>query len=178
MRTPQHSIDATPVLVLPEDPAWDLDKIEAEIEGLDVEARQAHPYAQYQKGETRYDLHARVTWPGGEGSAADYLKDGGLRFVLQRLSVEHFAEVQDAFSRELQREGEASSFVGVWVKAAKYGIAAIEGDPDVELPRGGRMREATLRAIVDKHGGLDTLTRIGLAVWRLSQPLSDAEKKR
>ena len=178
MRPPQHSIDATPILVLPEDPAWDLDRIEAELEGVPEDDRQAHPYAQYQRGDTRYDLHARVTWPGGEGSAADYLGDGATRFILQRLSVEHFAEVQDAFSRELQREGEHSSFVGVWVKAAKYGIAAIEGDHDIELPRGGRMRETTLRAVVDKHGGLDTLTRIGLAAWRLSQPLTAAEGKR
>lgn len=178
MTPPQHSIDATPVFVLIEDPAWDTDRVDRELDGLDSEAKAKHPYLAYHAGETRYDLNARVTWSGGEGSAADYLGDGACRFTLQRLGPEQFAEIVDSRAREYRREGENSSFVGVWVKAARYGIKAIDGDPAIRFPPGARMTEGVMRQIFDRHGGVNAMTQIGLAAWQLSQPLSEAEGKR
>jgi hypothetical protein len=176
MRPPQHNIDAPAVYVMPEDPAWDKDRIEAEVSELDEEQAADHPYVAYLRGDTRFDLRARVMWAKGEGSASDYLTGEPTRFFLQRLSVSDFAEVQDTLVRELKREGESAAFNGVWLRAAKYGIKSIEGDPDLTFPA-GRPPESVMRGIVDKHGGLVGITHIGLAAWKLSKPLSDAEKK-
>ena len=178
MRPPQHSIDANPIFVLIEDPAWDTDRVDQELEGLDNEARAEHPYLAYHSGSTRYDLNARVTWAGGEGSASDYLGDGACRFTLQRLAPDQFAEIVDSRSREYRREGENASFVGVWVKAARYGIRAIDGDAAIRFPSGARMSDGVMRQICDRHGGVNAITQIGLASWMLSQPLSEAEGKR
>lgn len=177
MRPPQHSINAVPVYILPDDSAWDIARIDRELDGLSDEDAEGHPYSVYQRGENRFDLNARVTWAKGEGSAKDYLSGDPIRFTLHRMSVAEMAEVQDTLSREIKREGANGSYTGVWLKSATYGIASIDGDPRLRFPA-GHVPERVLQVIVDDYGGLASLTAIGLAAYKLTKPLTDAEKKR
>lgn len=175
MRPPQHSIEATPVYVLHDDPAWNTDRIEDEKAGL--EDKTAHPVAAYLRGETRYDLAAPITWPGGENAASEYLGDDATRYQLRRLSVLEHARIQDSFTREVNTHGEQASSLETWVLAARLGIAAIDG-PGLTFPLGARMTESTMRAVLEANGGIHALVSIGIAVWELSKPLSASEGKR
>ena len=177
MRPPQHSIDASPILVLRDDPAWDTDRIDREIDGLSDEDRAAHPVERYNDGDTRYDLTAKSTWKGGTASAGEYLNGGAVMYHLRRLKLAHEAEVNDAVTRELSAEG-ANAFQSVWLKAAMHGIADITGADDISFaPRPGPVPERVLRTVIDRHGGWAAITKIGSAAWTISQALSEGEKK-
>lgn len=183
MQPPQHSITATPVLVLLSDQAWDHDKIDSETNGLTDEEIQQHPWAQYVSGSTRYDLHARCKWKGGEGCANDYLGDGALRFILKRHSVSRMAEIEDAIERELDaasaRGGKTPALNSVFLKSAKHGIKEIQGDESIDGGFGASgVPDRILMHIVDHYGGLAAIGKIGAAAWHVSKPLSAAEKKR
>ena len=176
MKPPAHRIDAQPVLVRATDPAWDLDRLDAELDSLDPAERSAHPWAAYMAAGTRYDLHADA----GNGSAADYLRPGSepVAWTLRRLSVTQMARVQDMFSREIRREGE-SSLYEVWVECVRCGLEDVTGPGAPRLEhRQGKLTEASLSEIHDHCGGLAALAEIGAAIFHLSQPLTDAEKKR
>jgi hypothetical protein len=176
MKPPQHAIDSSPVLVLPTDPAWDHDRIDAEI--AEAEDPESHPWVLYQNGESRYDLTAKFSWAGGEASAKEYLGDGAVMFHLRRHRLAHMAEVQDAMDREFKTDG-ASALLGVWLKSAGYGIKEITGCDDLAFTPGpGSVPEKVLREIMDHHGGLPAITKIGAACWNISRPLSESEKKR
>lgn len=175
MRPPQHSVDAPAVFVLHDDPAWDIDRIERECEGLDDP--DSHPYAVYLRGETRYQLDAPVKWSGGDNSASEYLTGEPVRFHLDRLSVMDMTKIQDAFRREFSRHGDDCSFLEVYALAAKLGLKEISGAPELDMPRGARVGDSVLRNIVDAYGSIAAVTAIGIAAWNLSKPLTDAEKK-
>jgi hypothetical protein len=152
-----------------------MDRIDTELEGCEDPER--HPWVLYQNGSTRYDLNARSAWSGGEGSAQDYLGDGAIKFHLQRQRLAHMAEVQDAMSREFQSDG-PSALLSVWLKSASYGIREIAGADDLAFTPGpGAVPERVLRNIMDHHGGLAAITKLGAACWTISQPLTDAEVK-
>lgn len=178
MRTPQHDIDAVPTLVLPGDPAWDDERIEAETKDLEPEERAAHPYIAYMAGDTRYDLHAESRWSGGVGSAADYLNGDYLRIELRRLSLREQCQVADEQRREQRKHGRASSFITAYLSAALSGVAAIHGDDDLAFKPGTNMPEATLDALCQRFGGIGVVAQIGAAAYVLTLPLSDSEKKR
>jgi len=173
---PQHAIDASPILVLSTDPAWDDDRIQSELAGCEGEEKDAHPFVQYSNGHTRYDLTARSTWKGGTGSARDYLNEGAVMFHLRRHRPMHMAEVQDAFTREFGREG-PTALLSVWLKSAGYGIKEITGAEDLAFDqKPGAVPESILLAIIDTYG-LKAITKIGSAAFAISQPLRESEKK-
>lgn len=173
MRLPAHAIDSTPVYILPTDPAWDHDRIDEELaqakkDGLD------HPLLAYQRGETRYDINA-----GEEGSRpVDYLKGKPARFLLRRLTVSQYANIHARQLREYRTHGSDGNFSEIYVDCARLGLAGIEDSPVEYMAAGTETSERTLRALFDRYGSLmAAIEPIGLAVWRLSQPLTDAEKK-
>lgn len=174
MRPPAHRIDADAVLVLPTDPAWDHDRITRELEDLGED--DPHPVRDYLRGRTRYDLGARV----GGASASDYLTGTPARFKLRRLSISQRAELEDKLFREAQVHGEAASYSSLWLQACRWGLRDIEGLSGIYLTRSGdQVSEETLRDLFDHYGGLPAgISQIGIAVWRLSEPLRDDEKKR
>lgn len=184
MRPPQHSIDATPVLVLLNDPAWDHDRVDAETQGLSEAELAEHPWCMYISGATRYDLNARCKWKGGEGTPADYLNEGAVKYTLKRHNLSRAAEIQDAVDREMDsaiaRGGKIPALNSVFLKSAKHGIAEISGDPVIEgvYASTSGVPDRVLTYVFDNYGGLDAISKIGAAAWHLSKPLSEAEKKR
>jgi hypothetical protein len=170
MRPPSHAIDSDPVYILPDDPAWDHERLERESGDDEV-----HPLAGYFGGETRYDLTAQAPYKGGQVSAGEYLGDGATRFHLRRMSVRQMAKVQDMFHRMFRDDDDPGLFE-VWSLCVQYGLAGIEGMEYRE--RGGICSESTLQRIYDELGGLAAIERLGTACWRVSQPLSEAEGKR
>ncbi len=171
-KPPQHALDATPVYVLHTDPAWDNDRIERELEA-DPEGQ--HPQVAYYSGATRFDLHAPAQWAGEETSAAEYLTGRAARFELRRLTVHKIAEIRDDIRRAINRDGAGAGLAAVFTKCAKHGLAGISDGVEFDS-RAGVVTDATLGQIYDEHGP-DAIEAIGAAVWRLSQPLSDAEKR-
>lgn len=170
MKPPQHRIDATPTLILGDDPAWDMDRLEAELT-----TQGPHPWRAYIHGETRFDLHAEIHG----GTAADYLRSGEqpTTWTLRRLGVANVARVQDMLTREVRSDA-PNAMSAIWLECLRHGIAAVDGPGAVEIDeRHGRLTEATLDRIFDAHG-MDAISQLGAAIWTLSQPLSDAEKKR
>lgn len=177
MRPPQHSIDARPTLVLGNEANWDLDRIVSELEGHDEADKDRHPFRVYMSGESRYDLTAKHDWKGGSGTAQEYLQPGAVFFHLRRHRLDHMAEVQDAVEREVNDDG-SSAFLAIWLKSARYGISAISGDESIEWEGAGTVPERIMRTIMDEHGGLEAIAKIGAAAWMISKPLGSAEKKR
>lgn len=175
---PQHDIDSTPIVVLAGDPGWDTDRIEAEIKGLEGEDLMAHPYVSYMAGRTRYDLSAECKWPGGIGCPGDYLNGTETRIEIRRMRLRERCEVRDARDRERRRNPDSAAYTEVWLKAARYGIARITGSDDLEFRPGEPVPESVLEKLCDRFGGLSAITKIGTAVWILSETLTEAEKKR
>lgn len=174
MRPPQNRIDADPIYILSDDPAWDSDRINTELEGLEDSGQ--HPWIRYLKGEGRFDLYQTIDGH----SPAEYLKPDvePTKFMLRRMGPTNFARVQDMLTRELHRD-EGTSFASVWLEAARCGIVSAEGPKAPKLDASnGRLSEASLQAIMDQCGGLPSVTALGTAAWIVSQPLTDAEKKR
>lgn len=184
MKPPAHSITATPILVLANDDAWDTERINDELSRLeDDDALNSHPWAVYVSGASRYDLHARHKWSGGEASPADYLDGSELRITLKRHDPIRMAEVQDEVEREIRRckgkDADDMALHAVWMKSAKFGIAEISGDEAIEgeyTKRSG-VPDWVLRHLIDYHGGLAAMSKIGAAAWHVSKPLSESEKK-
>lgn len=177
MRPPQHRIDATPVLIRGDDPAWDWDRATPEIESM--EPGETHPLLEYIAGDTRCDIGAVSTWRGETVRARDYLLANveATKYTLRRLTIEELCEVQDMFSRERGRSDSERAYSRIWYTCARYGLAGIDGPGAPEYrAQGGRCSEQTLREVYDTKG-LMAIAEIGAAVWRVSQPLSDAEKK-
>ena len=172
MRPPQHSIDAEPILILPTDPAWDMDRI-----GKEVDENPDHAWVKYQRGEGRYDLLA----PHGDDAAADYLlgEPEPLKFHLRRLTVMQLAEVQGIFRREFRAHGENGDYLMSWAKACSYGLADVSGPGsfDLEFSRGA-LTDASFQRVHDDLGGMAAVSKLGEAIFMISQPLTAAEKKR
>ena len=153
-----------------------MDRLEAELDALGRDERDAHPWTAYATGATRYDLHA----DSGKGAASDYLRPGAepTRWTLRRLGAANMARVQDMFTREINTEG-ASSLMSVWLECVRAGVVDVTGPDAPRLDhRHGKLTDASLDEIHDYCGGLAAISELGAAIWRLSQPLTDAEKKR
>ena len=175
-RPPQHRATAKAVLISRQDSAWDMDRLDEEVEKLEPDDRGGHPYVQYMQGETRFDLGAMVSWKNGRSSPRDYLEgEPDAQFVLRRLSVEQVAEIRDAAERERGRD--ESAWNAIMVRAARMGLGDIEGEGwSFALDGRGLASAETMQGIYDA-GGISLVTEIGWAVYLYSQPLSEQEKK-
>lgn len=201
LKVPRHSISATPIYIAQTDPAWDRDRIkrendeveaalsawrESQTEGHDPPPRppghEERPINIYFSGESRYDLDARHPWRGEHVAARDYLTGDPTRFVLRRMSMTSFARVTDWIQRRTKAEAEsgrvdASEWNQIMLYCAQHGIADVQNLEGFDLERSGELvSEASIQVLHDV-GGMALIEELGLAVFRLSQPLSKAEKK-
>lgn len=166
MKPPQHRADAPPILILRDDPAWDFDRISDELKDGDGE----HPVEVYFSGASRYDVATIREYLDPDAEPTEYR--------LRRLPVARLARVQDMFHREVVTDG-SSSLYAVWVEAVTYGLESIDGPGELDLAhRGDKLSTASIQAIHDERGGLQTISEIGAAIFNLSQPPNDREKKR
>jgi hypothetical protein len=99
---------------------------------------------------------------------AEYMTGAPTVYLLERLDPLDVARIKDIIDRDSASEALYSAF--------RRGVADIEGPISYDR-RGGEVTRATMRAVYDSAGGLGGITAIGMAVWRLSAPLSEAEKK-
>lgn len=178
-RPPQHRVDAEIVYVHPLDPAWDSARLDAECEEMDAAepgGSKAHPVLIYWSGASRFDLEARHSFKDGTASAAEYLDDAKAnKFALRRLGVRKLSSVTHRI-----RSDDPERLASAQIDAVKWGVLSITG-PAMPKLRGEGATELT-EADLDELAtctqyGADLLDSIGLAVWRASQPLTDAEKK-
>lgn len=185
-RPPAHRVDATPVLILHADDAWDHERIEKEEADVEAEnerrtkaARESkkppelldiseHPYHRYQRGDTRMDLEAASTWRGQHLSAADYLREDGepVRFVLRRLRWDEYHRV-----RALMARGSEAA-----LRACQYGLVDIEGGGELSIdPDAAERSDAEMQMLHDFDPDLAVM--IGMAVMAASARLRPDEKK-
>lgn len=172
LHPPSHRIDATPILVLEEDSAWDKPRIEAERKALKDAKHDPdrHPVAVYHSGETRYDLGATVRMPdGSEGKAIDYLNVGeAFQFVLKRIPWSSVYAIQQSVG--------ASFMVGNSL-ACRLTLERVDGvgAPKIEHDKLGMVTDESMQALFDLRPSLPV--SIGVAGFQASMPLSPAEKK-
>lgn len=180
LRPPQHRATARAVLVSKNDDVWDADRLTAEVSPLegDKDAASEHPYVQYHRGATRFDLSAQCRWKNGKGSARDYFREGvepDAQFILRRIDPEHMAEIRDAIERE--RGQDVRAWNAIMARACRLGLAGIEGAGwEFSLDHRGGASAETMRQIYDA-GDLELVNEIGWAVYGYSSPLSYQEKK-
>jgi hypothetical protein len=169
LHAPAHRIDATPVLVLEDDSAWDRARITAEISKLKKQGDR-HPFAVYQSGETRYDLGAVVRLPNGtEAKVTDYLDIGqAWQFELRRLSWSEVYAIEQTI-RSNPPVGHAM--------ACRMGLVKIVGPgaPKMEHDAAGNVTDESMQALFDLRASLPAL--VGQAVFSASLPLTASEKK-
>jgi hypothetical protein len=194
----------TSVYILPGDPAWDQDRITREIEehytekvcgeckaavdrcacGAErgqgdktISRHEQHPVARYLNGETRYDLDAEFRVGNERVTVRSYLVGKATEFRLRRLSTIRVAEITGLLSQSRTNTELAMDY------ACRWGVAAVE---NLDIPwkvRNGELSDETMSALYDcgtsenGGGGISMIVDIGLAVWRISQPLTYAEKK-
>lgn len=175
-RPPQHRADAEIIYVSPIDPAWRADAIVAERKALEEagEDPAQHPASLYLSGSTRYDLHARLRWKGGEAPATDWLDlPSAYRFTLRRLPPRLFSRVharRDAAARAGTVDYDAS------FDACKWALVRVEGPEPVKLSGSAELTEDDITELVACFG-LAAVWALGDAAYYASIPLTEQEKK-
>lgn len=200
MQPPQHSIDATPTYIAPDDPAWDAERINDE-----VPRSEGHPYRVYYEGKTRYDLDAPVRWKlieqckcdgtdcercRGKGyvehertnSLREYLVDGEDPdlYIMRRLRTEDWSSAKSRFAAECRKDPDDADFFGLTFFCAKRGMMKIIRGGEVVYDWGETRRpvpDRLMREMVDASEQYNLVEEIGTAVWNASQEPTEAEKK-
>ncbi len=154
-----------------EDPAWDDDLVEADKERMKEagESPEEHPVQVYWMGQSRYDITAKLPVCGEPKSVADYLKSdvAHTEFEILPLKVRDYAMAQDLRESSKSNQG--------WLFCIEHGLNGV-GELPIDTRGDGKRRRVTA-------DGLETLGRmgltyeLGLAIYLLSAPVSDAEKK-
>ena len=148
------------ILISAMDDAWDVEKVDDQLRD------------QYFSGATRFDLAADL----GDGRrVADYLAGTPTKFLLRRIPPHELAVVRDEVE---SRDAADIGWHQIWTRVATSGLAGIEDDA-ITYRRGpnGKTHPSVIQELYDT-GGHDLLTEIGVAVYRVSESLSVAEKKR
>lgn len=172
---PNHHIDHTPFMILLEDSAWDVERVNYELDVLAgkiepeegrpvpvVDDRKEHPWLRYHSGRTRFHLSPEIL------SYLDESKEP-VRFELKRLS--------DARWRVYLSYTERGAMVEGRYYALRHGLAGIQG---VSLKLRERDGEAVSEGAMGKLRRLVgdvNFTKLGDAVIRASMELLEDEKK-
>lgn len=178
-RPPPNRVDAPIVFVHPDDPAWDKERIDAEMEALGPRQHE-HPIVRYIGGWTRYDLDAQTTYEGKVVTAREYLDETKqpTMWTLRRLTHEEWYEVRPMVDRSYQL-GELRQ-VQAFVRACGYGLKKVDNGPDLELP-GGRPSRKDMALLHEmgqvQNPPVDLIYAIGEAVFQASMPLTETEGK-
>lgn len=172
-RPPQHAADATPFFISESDDAWDFDRIAAETKAMPK--GEQHPVARYHAGETRYDLDATFTMGGQTVTVRDYLKGSPTVFELRRVRGVENRKTAVAF-------GDGPAFQERMWSMTKLGVCEVRDGFDGASwdlqggQRGMPLTDQDVQAIYDCDAML--VLSLGMAVFHVSQPLSEAEGKR
>jgi hypothetical protein len=173
---PIHRVDHTPCLILPEDSAWDAERIKREQDEIEAArldpAKSAscqwpqledHPIQRYISGASRFDLR----------TVEQYLKPDSdpVRFTLRRLD-------DDGPWQQVLHMQEQGRNVAARRFAMRNGLVEVSGLDiplriDPEHPLDAAMVNQ-LRGRITDHG----ISTIGAAVINVSREVFDAEKKR
>lgn len=191
---PRHRVDGTPEYVDPLDPtAWDTSTIDEELAAMKrrneeakakaeaagedlpaeaLESAQDHPVYRYQSGKTRYQLDAPVRWNGADRTAREYLLPSAFIWQMRILDWKQWNEVQP-----LVGSRNASSTRDGYLRACRYGVSGLAGPkaPELEGAEQGFLSHEDMSLLHEMHPGLPT--RLGIAVWLASAPLTPVEKK-
>lgn len=173
MKPPSHKL-ATLRIIDEDDDAWNRDRIELELDGLELEQKREHPVMAYQLGRTHFDLDAHGTVFFEDGTettvaARDYLRPEVIPRVFEgrRLPPLEVAVCLDR-GTEVGR-----------IYAFGLAIKSIEGAGDLayRVPSRKHATDGQVQAVVDTLG-YAVVSRIGQAVLDASRAPNAAEGKR
>jgi hypothetical protein len=172
---PIHRVDHTPVVILPNDSAWDHDRVKREkaaimaaIDSGDTStvawpSLEDHPVEKYNTGASRFDLNTVLAYLLPDETPA--------RFTLQRLDLPEWIKIEHF--HDTGRLADARLF------ALRFGLAEVDGLDGVKIviDDAEPLDMATVGRLRSRIGdaGIGTL---GAAVINVSRELLDAEKKR
>lgn len=173
MKPPTHKLAALRVIA-DSDKAWDRDRINAELDGLEVEQLREHPIIAYHQGRTHFDLDALGTVYAEDGSsseacARDYLRPEAVPRVFEARRLPPL-EIAACLDRGLETAR---------VHAFRLAVKGIEGADGLTyhvLPT-KTATDGQLQAVVDALG-YDVMTTVGQAVLDASRAPNPAEGKR
>jgi hypothetical protein len=170
---PAHSVDDVPTWIWGQDPAWDVERINAERNKLGPRTDD-HPVVKFVNGQTRYSLDAQITIPEAirepDGPATapvtHWLKKGGKPtcFELRSLGGRDWAIADTAIATMGFYEFARRGLVRVCDAVGE------DGQPmTVRIPRGedGAIAGFWLDSMSREHRAL--LDDLGHAVYRLSK---------
>lgn len=146
---------------------WDYDRIDQETEKLKEQGEEEHPIWAYMRGETRWDLGAPFQCLGASVTPRDYLGPGFTPFELSRLGVDMFHQARDL--------ADACGVNKMAEFCCKYGVVDAPGW-DFTRTRDGCLTARCMQQLHD-CGAPELVRELGLAVFNLSKPLTNAEKK-
>lgn len=161
---PTHSLDAPIVVVMRDDDAWDVDRIDAEK--AEMKNPQDHPVERYLLGQTRYDVR----------EVTSYFREGvqPTRFHMRRLALQEWQHVENV---RANNEGVA------YALALAYALTGIDmpiGEDPVRLEgpksKTRRLSQEDLETL-DARGFRPYLPILSMAAWRASLDLTEPEKK-
>lgn len=172
MKPPNHKIG--PLRIIDDlDPAWDRDRLEVELDGLELDQKRAHPVVAYQLGLTHFDLDAVGTVFHDDGSetivaARDYLRPELAPRVFEgkRLTPLEVAACLD--------RGEEVGRLGAFGLAIKE-IEGVDGLA-FHVPLRKHATDGQVQAVVDALG-YAVVSRIGQAVLDASRAPTPSEGK-
>jgi hypothetical protein len=160
---PTHSLDAPIEVVLKDDDAWDVDRIEAERRDSKT---QEHAWDRWLVGASRFDLR----------QVRHLLRDGAqpTLFRMRRLSLREWQHVETV--------REANDRAGRML-ALRYALETIDvptGEDSIRLDGPGsksRMLTDEDMQALDDRGFRPYLEALAFAAWRASLDLTEPEKK-
>ena len=160
---PTHSLDAPITVILKDDDAWDVERIEAERR----ESKTGdHPWDRWLVGASRFDLRIAKPW----------LKDGAQPtiFRMRRLTLQEWQHV------ETLRESNDRAGRMLALAYALEGVDLPTGEDVIRLDGpGSKGRRLTAEDLdtLDARGFRPYFDALAFAAWRASLDLTDDEKK-
>lgn len=193
VRVPRHRIDAPAKFVSVYDQeAWN-GRFEQELRKLADEVSEAgkepdeekrekllaglpepsdHPVFAYRRGETRFDIDAKMKWRGHDVTVREYLDlDKATIYTLARLPPAKRTEAHAIARTKSEAANQRASMI-----CLRWGILDIENGVTVERSADGSVSDATIQDIIDA-GGYHSFDELAAAIYVYNGPLTDAEKK-
>ena len=153
-------------IILPQAPAWDGERIDAEIAEIEAgessrwRSRDEHPVWRYWTGESRYDL----------ATAREWLRDGETPTVFRCRWLSRHAWVQLRQLEEARGFGAAAAWLAV-----DLGLVSATGLPGFDTWEPPK-RESAAEALAEILGR-EIIESLGMAIIRANKDLTEPEKK-
>lgn len=167
-RPPQNSIDAAATWIHPDDPAWDKDRIDAEIKEM-TELDQPieedeHPVRRWGHGKTAFDIDASMSHPLLEErvTARDYLDSTQVVFTIKPFdTLVQAMDYDRAYGDKLAKLAR---------EAVAYGLVKIEAQgksPTLHRDSAGRLDERSMLMLYHSDQTALLIHHLGGAIARL-----------